>query len=481
MRNKSLKKNSLLNIIRVLATIIFPLVTFPYISKILGSVNIGKVQFGQSLISYISLIAALGVSAYGTKTCTPLRDNREKFNKVASEIFTVNLISTFFSYLVLFLLLLIPNVFDNYRDVILIQSFTVLFSTIGVDWIYSANEDYKYITIRSILVQFIAFCLMFTLVKNEDDYIIYVITIVISNVGMNIFNFFHAKKYCDLRIVTSGLKKHFPSLLTLFASNLAVQIYINSDIIMLGIMTNEHNVGVYSFSAKIYMIIKNLINAVITVTIPRFALLFSNGKIKEYKQLSSKIIQLCICLLVPALIGIFCLSDNIILLASTQDFLDGSTSLRILSIALIFAVLSNFFGHLILITCNLERKFMLATTTGALANIILNFLLIPHFSQNGAATTTVVAELIVMALCAYYGRSHYDTKGFLKNLLQVVIASFSIIVTYIIIHSLKLNIELETIATILISIVSYFTLLLIMKNNIVVAEYNKILDKLSKK
>ena len=195
MSQKSLKTNAFLNTLKTVLTLFFPLITFPYSSRVLGPENIGKVNFAQSVVSYFAIIASLGISTYATREAAKVRDDREKLSQISSEIFIINLISTVIAYVLLVASLIFVRKFDDYRLLIIICSTLIVFTTVGMGWLYQAVEDYLYITVRSLAFQIISVILLFTLVKSKDDYLWYASINIISNVGANILNFIHARKY----------------------------------------------------------------------------------------------------------------------------------------------------------------------------------------------------------------------------------------------------------------------------------------------
>lgn len=194
MKKKSLGLNALLNGIRTVLNTLFPLITFPYISRVLSVENVGKYNFALSVIQYFLLIAALGISTYAVREGTKFRDDKKKFSIFANEIFTINIISTIIAYILLvFTVAAVPK-FKDYAVIIAVFSIEILFTTIGTEWIYSIYEEYAYITIRSIIFKVISIILLFLLVKKPDDYIVYAGITVFANAGSNILNFIHAKK-----------------------------------------------------------------------------------------------------------------------------------------------------------------------------------------------------------------------------------------------------------------------------------------------
>ena len=185
----SVRKNALLNSLRVVLSIAFPLITYPYVTRILQAENLGKVNFASSTMSYFSLLAVLGLTSYAGREGIKYRDDRIELNLFCSELLTLNICTTIFSYICLGLTIIFIPSFQNYRDLLLIYSITILFSTLGMEWIYTIFEDYAYITKRSVVFQIISVILMFIFVRKKSDFYNYAAINVLASVGSNIFNF----------------------------------------------------------------------------------------------------------------------------------------------------------------------------------------------------------------------------------------------------------------------------------------------------
>ena len=288
---KSLRKNAVLSAGQKLLSIVFPLITFPYISRVLRVEDIGKINFANSIVSYFVLLSSLGILNYATREGARIRDNKEKFNQFCKEIFTINILSTCVAYVALVVACLVSSKIRSYEILILIQSFSIIGGTIGINWIYTIEEDYLYITIRTLIVQVISVVLMLTMVKIESDYLIYVALSTFATVGANIFNFFHARKYVKIGLTTRlNLKKHLKPILIIFASTIAVTIYVDSDTTLLGFLNSEYCVGLYSRSSKIYTLIKQMVAAMVVVALPNLSNISESIQIEEYINKARKIL-----------------------------------------------------------------------------------------------------------------------------------------------------------------------------------------------
>ena len=208
-KEKSLKKNFCMNAILTMSQFIFPLITFPYVSRILLAEGTGKVSFATSIISYFAMFAQLGIPTYGIRACAQVRNDKKKLSKTAQEIFIINIIMSILAYIVFFIALCnVPRLKDE-KTLLIIVSATIFFNAIGMEWLYKALEQYTYITIRSVIFKFIALIAMFLLIHQQSDYIIYGAISIFASSASNIFNFFNVHKYISLRPVGEyNFKQH---------------------------------------------------------------------------------------------------------------------------------------------------------------------------------------------------------------------------------------------------------------------------------
>lgn len=478
-RKKSLGLNALLNGTRTVLNLFFPLITFPYVSRVLKVENIGKYNFAQSVNQYFLLIAALGITTYAIREGTKFRNSREKLNEFASEIFSINIISTIVAYIMLFFCIAFIPKFQNYRMIILIFSIELIFTTIGIEWMYSIFEEYAYITIRSIIFKIISIILLLLLVKKPEDYIVYAGITVFSNAGSNILNLIHSRKYCNLKIIWSKkIYKHLKPIFVIFASTVATSIYVNSDTTMLGFMTSNYEVGIYSVSSKVYRIVKQMLASILIVSIPRLAFLMGQDKMDEYRKTLTNIFNVLVIVLFPAIVGLFLLSKEIVLLISGPEYVQATSSLRLLAIALAFCIFGWIYNQCVLIPAKQEKIVMFTTIISAIANIVINFILIPILKVNAVAISTIVAEGITMVMCIYHGRKIVNLeKGVVKNGITVLMGCVLIILICNGIQQLNLSSTLTLFMSIMFSGIGYGLMLILLKNELTIGILKRILKK----
>lgn len=474
---KSIKSNIILNCMKTAMSVIFPLITFPYITRILGTANVGKVSFGNSVISYFALAASLGITTYTVREGAAIRDDERKRNQFFNEVFTVNFISTCISFLLLIVPLNINATLKSYSTLLLIQSGLLIFNWIGVEWIFNIYEDFWQITIRSFAAQIVSLALMFLFVKDADDYLIYAAITVIAAGGSYIFNFMYAGKYYRPHLVLNcQFFYHVRSMLFLAANLFAITIYVNSDITMIGFIVGEYEVGIYSVGVKIYTIVKNILAAMIIGVMPRVSYYFLNEKMKEYTELVSKMAQVLMLLCIPAMTGLFMVSDDVLLLFAGFDYVESSTVLKILSFAIIFAVFGSFFSSYGLIIRRKEKMVLIFTVISAAINVGLNCILIPALGIEGAAITTLISEAFVCIAFAFSSNITMNAQ-IKRSFFTGVLSSVWVAVVCILGGGIE-NIFVRLLLSVSISMLGVVFILVLRKEEIINNELHKIVKKI---
>lgn len=462
-KNKSLKINALLNIAKTILGIIFPIITFPYVSHILSVSSLGAYNFSASIISYIQLIAALGITTYAIREGSQYRNEKYKIEQFVSEVFTINIISTILSIILLvFCWIFIPYI-QKYYIMLSILSLQVIFNTVGVNWLCNIYEDFLYITVRTILFQVISLLLMFLLVKTKNDIYIYVVIVTSSSCMANLLNYVYiSKNYVHIKFkISNSCKVHLKPILTIFITTVSITVYVSSDVTMLGFMLGDYDVGLYSAAVKMYNIIKNVLVAMVMVMIPRFSILFNTDKENEANILFNNIFKIITLIMLPSICGIICLSKPIIMLIAGNTYIDSSTTLSILSLATFFSLYAYMYINCILIPLKEENIVFKATLVSALTNICLNFFLIPYLGMNAAAITTVIAEMII-CIVSYNNCKRYITITKKKSLMNASIGGCVgiVVICYIFQSFIKNNICI-VLFSILLSVIWYLLWLLI--------------------
>lgn len=467
MASNGLKKNTIYNVIKTSSAILFPLITFPYISRVLLPENVGKINFSSSIVSYFTLIAGLGINTYAVRECAAIKDDKYKLDNIASQIFSINIITTFVSYLLLFFVLLFYPKFANYRTLILLQSTSILFTTLGADWLNAAIEDFKYITIRTVLFQLFSLILMFVFIHKPSDYYKYALITLLSSCGANILNMCYRKNICKLTFTLKiQWNKHFNSILYMFVMILAQTLLNNVDITMLGIIHGDYEVGIYSTATKISNIISQLGGAIMLVVIPRLSLLFNDKNYYEINKLLRKILLFLTTIGFPLAIGCIIVADDAILIIAGNGYEQAANVLRVLMISFLITQFSGFLGNAILLPSKQEKYYMFVCIVSAVFNIIMNYLFIPVYGAVGAAWTTTFSSAVVLLLLLLKVDKNVQLPNLRITLLPSIVGSLFIFLICIFFKDID-NILIRLIMQISCSALFYVIIQALFKNELI--------------
>ena len=478
MKKRNLSVNAMLNIMRQTCGIIFPLLTYPYVSRVLGADSLGIYSFSDSVVSYFVTLASLGIPTYAVREGARIREDKEKAIQFCAELLTINFIALIFSYLSLGLCIaFIPRLRRN-LVVTLLLSLNIFANVAGRDWINTIYEDFLYISIRQIIFHFLSAVAIFIFIKDKNDYVLYTLMMMIGTTGGYLSNIFYTRKYVPIRLTLHGnFKKHIKPILLLFCSTVATIIYIKSDITVIGFFFFFNQVGIYTLSSKVYSIIKSILNAIIMVSIPRLSNYLGSGNQIEYKRLLNTLFSTLLSIVMPAIVGLFCLSKEVILIMGGASYLSGTPALQVLCIALFFAVFGCFFSQSILIVNRRELDFLIITSISALINIVLNIIIIPFTGIIGAAITTALAEIIVVALCAFQSRNFFICEASVNDLISVLVGCFFIAGFCLYVGNLVQNTYIRIPISILGSVIGYFTICIFFKNSFTTRALKRIGDR----
>lgn len=395
-KQKSLKLNFIMNAILTMSSFIFPLITFPYVSRILLPEGTGKVSFATSLISYFAMFAQLGIPTYGIRACAKVRDNKEELTRTAQELVIINTVMSIVSYAALAIALIFVPRLRAERTLYAIVSLTIIFSVIGMEWLYKALEQYTYITIRSIVFKFVALVAMFAFVHQKADYVVYGAITLIAASGSSVFNLINAHKFIGMRPVGKyHFKRHFKPIAVFFAMSCATTIYTHLDTVMLGFMKTDADVGYYNAAVKIKTILVSIVTSLGVVLLPRASYYIEHKMVDEFYRIAHKAINFVFLIALPMMLYFIIFAKEGIFFLSGDAYGNAVLPMQIIMPTLIFIGLTNVMGIQMLVPLGREKIVLYSEIAGAVVDLIINFILIPRFASAGAAIGTLIAEIVV--------------------------------------------------------------------------------------
>lgn len=464
---KSVKINIVFNTLKTCTVIIVPLVSYPYVSHILSVNDLGKINFSNSIVSYFALLAALGISPYAIREGAAISE-KESRDCFISEMYSINWLFTIISYICIGILFLLWPHMRNYTLIFIIQSLSICFTTLGMEWVNNIDEDFLYITIRTLVIQISSLILTFVFVRDENDYLKYVCISTLAVILAGVMNFVYIRKKHNVKVgIHMHLRKHVMPIFILFLNTVAITIYCNSDSTMLGIFCNDYQVGIYNMSTKVYSIMKSLFSAILVAVLPRLVLYLGENQLKKYKEMLKRTFHIMLITIFPSIIGIFMLSRKIILIIGGEKYLESVAPLQMLSIALIFALVANFISMLVMIPQKLEKVVFNATLIGAIVNIFLNLFVIKRYESIGATVTTLVAEAIV-CMILFFKLSDKSIFLFkIKDIVAIIVGVTFEVFWILLICKYVTSAMLSLLIGIPVCIFGYFLILIMMRESII--------------
>lgn len=423
-RDVTILHNFIMNITLTMSSFIFPLITFPYVSRVLLPEGTGRVSFAASVVSYFLLIAQLGIPTYGIRECARVRDDKEELSRTVQEIFFVNIIMCVVAYTLFGITVLIIPKFWEQRKLLIITSSMILFNTLGMEWLYKALEMYSYITWRSIYFKLISVVLMFMLIHSKEDYVIYGAISIFASSASNILNFIYLHKLVDLRVKGQlHMGRHMKPILIFFAMSCATTVYLNLDTVMLGFMKTDTDIGYYNAAVKIKNMLVSIVTSLGAVLLPRVTYYLEKGEEDKFKELSVKALQFVIFIAIPFMVYFIIFARQGILLLSGTNYLNAVLPMQCMMPTLLFIGLTNIMGIQIMVPMGKENGALIAVIAAAVVDLALNIILIPRYAATGAAIGTMVAEIVVYIVLYFEERSIFSDLFHAVRTVKIIVAA----------------------------------------------------------
>ena len=412
-------KNYLYNLSYQILTIILPIITVPYVTRIFTSEDLGNYVFYNSIANYFSLFAMLGVGVYGTKQIAAASDVSSTF----WNIYAIQLITSILAIAVYIIAVFsIPKMAGVIQLILAIALFTKM---IDISWLFTGKEDFKKITIRNVIIRIIGVISIFTFVKSSDNLYLYVFLIVIFDFLGQLVMWVPAKRFINRPSFNMKImKKNLHPIVLLFLPQVAISLYVMLDKTLLGILGSYSDVGIYEQGQRLTSILLTVVSSLGAVMLPRVANLLSERRDKEVQDMVKFSFILYNLIIFPMIFGLIAVNDVFVKLFLGKNFQDVKYVLYIVVINIMFVGWTNILGYQVLVVRNKNKEFMLSTTIPAVISVAVNIAVIPFFGYIGASITSVVVEILVFAIQWYYSRNIINKNLlFNKDLAKIICSS----------------------------------------------------------
>jgi O-antigen/teichoic acid export membrane protein len=423
---KPTKVNFLYNLLLQGSNVIFPLITFPYVSHILGPDGYGAVSFAQNFAQYFVTLSALGIPVYGIREISKVYQNSEARSKLFSEIFWIHTITTMVGMTAYLLIIIFVERTRLDLPLYIWSGGLIILSLFPLEWLFSGLSDFKFISLRGIVVKGINLGLLFIVVQQKDDVLSYVQLSVFTLLLNSVINVYKARSYVTLWFKDLDIKRHLKPLLYIYGSTLAVSIYIQLDTVILGFLRDDKEVGLYSVGVRIAKLPLTVVASLGAVLIPKLSNLIDTNNWAEIKILADKSFNFICTFCIPISIALFIVAPEIVTFLCGEEFIDASWSLRLMAPLVIVIGFGNLFAIQLLTPMRKDKEVLIAIAFGTFINVLLNIALVPTYGHKGASLATLSTEIIVTLINYRFVLKHTVLKfNFNKILLLSTILSLS--------------------------------------------------------
>lgn len=466
MKNKVFK-NYLYNLSYQILLMILPVITTPYVSRVLSPENIGNFNYTYSIIAVVIIVAQLGTNMYGQREIAYVQDNIEKRSKVFWEIFIIRIIT---SLIILPVYIILSLVLKKYTELMLWMIIYILANLIDVSWFFQGMEEFKKTAIRSIGIKLIGVILIFILVKEPNDIIIYTIILAMSQFLGNILLFVYVPSKIKLiKRKELVFKNHIKPILALFIPTASIYIYTYVDKILLGVLSSTEQVGFYSQSEKIVKLLMTVITSLGIVMLPHIASVIKNDDKKQIKNKIEDAMDFIICLGCPMVVGAFIVADRFIPWFLGSDYIQSILIFKILTPLILIIGTASVVGQAVLIPLKKQRIYTISVVVGAILNLVFNLIFIPKMEAIGSAMATVIAELSVTTIQMIAIQRYIGIKFFkiIKLNWRGIISSVVMAAVLVVLNYYLPNDDIWLIVQVMVGCIIYFGCLIILKDKFI--------------
>lgn len=471
---KSLSKGGIFYLIYNVLNMAFPFFTGIYVTRVLLPDSIGNVAAAQNLAQYFVILAFLGIPTYGLREIAKTCDNKEERSIVFSELYIINLISTLFFSIAYLIIIVSIKAYRDDMSLYLIAGISIALNAFNISWLFEGMEEFAFISIRNVIFKAIAFVFLVLFVRSKNDILMYALVTVVGTAGNYIVNMMYSPRY--VRFIWKGLKlrRHMKPVLYLVAVNLAIELYSLVDITMMNFMCDKEHIAYYKYGIGIERMLLQVVNTFTMVLVPRISFYYKEHRINDFNQLISKALKLIIITSMPMIVGLFFTSNFLIVKLYGDSYIVSAEILKLLSWLLLISPIGYLLGSRVLLATGNENKMIISVGSGALANIIGNAFLIPKYNELGASISSVISELIVMAIYVNMGRKYFRISGIKETVVKVIISSLLSALYLYLCSLLPLNGYCIVMLQIIGTCVIYSSTLVLAKESIALEYYVKI-------
>ena len=480
MGKKSILKNYIYNLSYQILTLILPIITTPYLARVLGAEGTGIYGYTFSIATYFILFGSLGVALYGQREIAYAQENKEKRKKTFIEIIIFRFITMAISIVVYYIFFMRKGEYSQYYTILLLELIAAAFD---ISWFFQGLEEFKKTVIRNILVRIVSVSCIFIFVKEPQDLNKFIFIYSLADLVGNLSLWLYLPKYLKgIEVKNINIVSQIPQILLLFVPQISNQLYKMLDTTMIGkIISDKAETGYYEQAQKVTRLLLTIVTSLGTVMIPRMANTFASGDQKKVKEYMKNSFHFVFFLSFPMMFGISTVSDAFVPIFFGDGYEKVALLIKIISPILLLMGIANVIGTQYLLPTKRQKEYTISIVAGVIVNFILNYILIYKFASIGASIATVLSQIIVEAIQFYVIRNEISFKEVVKYSYKYLISG----VFMLLICTLSKLIVSTGLVTIIlqvgVGVISYIGMLILLKEDYIYIFINKIKDRFLKK
>lgn len=447
-------KNVLFNGGYYLVNALFPLLTYPYVTRVLGVEGVGEANIAIAVSAYFCMLASLGIPVYGIREIGRCKGDKGSLDRLVSELILINILGVLVSLGVYVVALFHVELMLGAKYLFLITGINVALGFLQLDWFFQGTEMFKFIAMRNLIVKLFSIVSIYLFLENGSQVDIYLWITVFAGVGANFLNLFYMYKNVSFRVKGIDLRRHVRAVLFFSVNRIASSFYTILDGVVLAVVTNNYYVGLYTTSIKLVRIIGALISSVTIVFFAEISKLVSSED-EGYAGALAEILAILLIFSFPAVGFCMVFSEELIQLFAGEDFLESAGLLEVLASLILVSVLTGFIGMQILYANNMEWVVLVSLMTGATVCLVSNLCLVEEFKAFGAAVSVLLAEVAILCVQLYFvvSKSLVDVCNLLYRVRPILFSFFLFLVI-----SVLMSFALMGLPSFLIVIISFAVL-----------------------
>ena len=403
----SIKSNFAYRSILTLSNYLISFVTFPYVSRVLGAERLGLVNFVDNTVSYFLLFATMGIALLGVREIAAVKDDKIRRSKVFCNLLGMNLRFTLFTILVYCACISFIPKLNQYEDLFFIGSAKIISTAFLVEWFFTGMENFRYITLRALIIKTLYVISVFIFVQNADDYRLYFILTVSVVVVNALINMIYIRHFISLRLSDFIGLHYLKPYFTLGIYAIMTSMYQTFNVMYLGFVSNNTEVGYYTTAFKLYVVVLGLFSAFTNVMLPRMSALLANGEREKFQRLINKSFTIILRFSIPMILCSIILAPQIIYVLSGNGYEGAIFPMRIIMPAVLLVGIAQILAVQILMPMKRDKIMLFASVIGAIVSLLINIGVVPSLQSTGSALVMLSAEFVVTSSYLFYVRAYH--------------------------------------------------------------------------